>query len=49
MNFSNKQKILGASTEDVRKFKKIIAALSPLNVPWDIETELNLEEREKYK
>ena len=49
MNFSNKLKILEALMEDDRKYKKIIATLTPLNVPWDVETELKLEEREKYK
>lgn len=49
MSILEKIKILEASAKYDRKYKKIITALTPLNVPWDIETELNLEEREKYK
>ena len=49
MSYLDKLKNLEVSGKYERKYKKIIVALTPLNVPWDSETELNQEEREKYK
>ena len=49
MSYLDKLKNLEISEKYNRKYTKIIVALTPLNVPWDSETELNLEEREKYK
>ena len=49
MRFLEKLKILETLEKYDIKYEKIIDALTPLNVPWDIETELNPEERVKYK
>ena len=49
MSFFDRLKILESSANYDREYKRIITSLTPLNVPWDIETELNVEEREKYK
>lgn len=49
MNYFDKLKNFEVLENYDRKYEKIIVRLTPLNVPWDLETELNQEEREKYK